>query len=97
MTARRAVDHLGVDADAVGGAAHAAFKNIAHTKFLAHLADIRRLALVGKGGIAGDDEEAGNLREIGDDVLGDAVGEITLLRIAGHVVERQHGDRGPSR
>ena len=32
-------------------------------------------------------------RQFGDDVLDDAVGEVFLLRIAAHVLERQHGDR----
>ncbi len=33
-------------------------------------------------------------RQLGDDVLGDAVAEIFLVDIAGHVGERQHRDRG---
>ena len=93
MAAGRALDHLGVDPDPVGGAADAPFQHVAHAELAAHLADVGRLALVGEGRIAGDDEEAGHLGEIGDDVLGDAVGEVALLRIAGHVVEGKHRDR----
>ena len=37
--------------------------------------------------------EPGDLRQIGDQVLGDAFAEIVLVRIAAEVLERQHGDR----
>ena len=37
-------------------------------------------------------QQPGNLRKVGDDVLGNAVGEIFLLGVAGHVGERQHGN-----
>ena len=53
------------------------------------------LALVDEGRVARDDEEPAQLRQRGDDVLADAVGEIILLRLAAHVGEGQHGDRGP--
>ena len=89
-----AVDQLGVDAHAIAGLAHASLQDRAHAEVLAHLRDVGRLALVGEGGVAGDDEQARNLGQIGDDVLGDAVGEILLLGIARHVVEGQHCDRG---
>ena len=55
---------------------------------------LQRLALVGEAGVAADHEQAADLAQIGDDVLGDPVGEILLLRIAAHVVERQDGYRG---
>ena len=58
MTACRSVDHLGVDPDPIGGTANAAFKHVANAEIAADLADIRRPALIGEGGIAGDDEEA---------------------------------------
>ena len=35
---------------------------------------------------------AGNFRQVGDDVLGDAIAEIFLFGIAAHVVEGQDGD-----
>ena len=52
-----------------------------------------RLALEGEGGVAGDDRQRRHLRQVGDDVLGDAVAEIFLLGIAAHVDERQDADR----
>ena len=58
------------------------------------------LALEGEGRVARDHEAVADAREVGGEVLGDAVGEIILARIAGEVSERQHDDgemRGFSR
>ena len=40
--------------------------------------------------------QAGDLRQVGDDVFADAVGEVLLLRVARHVGERQNGNRRSS-
>src|SRR5204863_9952530 len=47
--------------------------------------------------IAGYDEERVIARQLGDDVLGDAVAEILLLGTAAQVCKRQHGNRGAIR
>ena len=52
------------------------------------------LALVGEGGVAGDHEKPADLRQGRDQVFGDAVGEVFLLIVPGHVVEGQDRDRG---
>ena len=57
--------------------------------------DVDRAALVDERGIAGDDEEFLEPRKRGDDVLDDAVGEVVLPGVAGHVREGHHGDRWP--
>ena len=49
-------------------------------------------ALVAETRIAPDDEQAGDLAEIGDDVFGNAVRKILLLWIPAHVVEREDCD-----
>ncbi len=59
----------------------------------ADLLHLDRPALVGERGIARDHEQAGDLRQIGDQVFGHAVAEIFLLGIAAHVREGQNGDR----
>ena len=41
-----------------------------------------------------DDYQAGDLRQIGDNVFADAVGEVLLFRVARHIGERQNGNRG---
>jgi len=56
------------------------------------LLHIDRLAFVGKARIAGDHEQPADARERSDDLLDHAVGEILLLRVAAHVLERQHRD-----
>ena len=72
----------------------AALQHEAHAELAADLLHLHRLALVGERRVAGDHEQARDLRQVGDHVLGDAVAEILLLGIAAHIGERQHGDRG---
>ena len=40
-----------------------------------------------------DDEAVGQMREVGGQIVGQAVGEIVLLGVAAEVGERQHDDR----
>ena len=93
VRAGRGVDQLRVDAHAVAAPAHAAFEHVARVQRLADLAHVARLALVLERRVARDDDKARHLREVGDEVLGHAVGEVRLVGVAAHVVERQHGDR----
>jgi hypothetical protein len=94
VAAARGVDELHVDAHLHAGAAHAAFEHVAHAELPAHLLDVDALLLVGERRVARDHEQAGDLGDVGDDVFGDAVGEVFLLGIAAHVGERQHRERG---
>ena len=59
--------------------AHAAFQHIAHAEFAADLPHIRGLALVGVGGFARDHERAGDVRQIGGEIVGDRVGQVVVL------------------
>ena len=88
-----AADQLPGDPHPRAGLADAALQHEAHAELLAHLLHVDGLALVRERGVAGDDEQPRDLREVGDDVLGDAVAEVFLLGVAAHVVERQHDDR----
>ena len=94
MGTRRGVDELSGDPHATTRLADAAFEHIAHAKLASNLLDVDGLALVGEARIAGDNEKRVEPRKRGDDVLDHAVGEIFLLRVAAHVLERQHGDGG---
>jgi hypothetical protein len=87
------VDELGGDPHPIARFADAPLQDITHAERLADLLDMNVPALEREGGIAGDDEELGQFRQSRDDVLGDAVGEIVLLCIAAHVLERQDRDR----
>jgi hypothetical protein len=93
MGAARRIDQLAGDAHAAAGLADASLQHVAHAELAADLADVRRLALVGEARIARDHEQRLDAREAGDDVLDHAVGEVFLLRIAAHVLERQDGNR----
>ena len=95
MGAGRGVDQLGGDADAVAGAANAALQHVAHAKLAPDLPHVDGLALVPEAGVAGDDEQLGEPRQLRDDVLGDAVAEVFLIRVATHAGEGENGDRRP--
>ncbi len=76
----------------VPGLADAALDDVSNAEFAGDTDHVHRRALVGERRIPRDHEQPMDLGKRGDDVLGNAVGEILLLRIAGHVLERQHGD-----
>ena len=94
MRARRSIDELPGDAHPVARLAHAAFEHVAHAELAPDLLHVHRPALVGEARIARDDEQPAQARQGGGDVFHHAVGEILLLGIAAHVLERQDGDRG---
>ena len=96
MRAGLGVDELRGDAHAVARLAHAAFEHIADAELASDLPHVDRLALVGEARIARDHEQPFDARQAGDDVLDHAVGEILLLRIAAHVLERQTAIEGLS-
>ncbi len=94
MRARFRLDQLSGDAQPIARFAYAALQHIAHAEFAPDLPDVDRLALVGEARIARDHEQPLDARQPGDDVLDHAVDEIFLLRIATHILKRQHRDRG---
>ncbi len=93
MRAGLRLDQLGGDPHPIAALPHAAFEHIAHAEVAADLLHIDRLTLVGKGRVAGDDEQPADAREGGDDLLDHAVGEIFLLGVARQVLKRQDSDR----
>src|ERR1700730_12852598 len=91
-----AVDELNSDPDAIGRFAYASFNNIVHAQFARDLLRLYGLSLVYENGVARDHKQLTETRQLGNDVLGQAVREKLLLRIAAHVDERQHRNRGLS-
>ncbi len=91
------IDQLDVDPHFLAGTLDAAFDDIAHAELAADLARVDLLALVGKGGVAGDHHAALDPRQVGGQIVGDAVGEIFLLRIVAEIGERQHDHGQPRR
>ena len=92
MGSSHSVDELGIDAHTVTTPANAAFQHIAHAQFAPDLPHVDRLALVLEARVSGDDEQLREPRQLGDDVIGHAVGEIFLLGVAAHVGEGQNSD-----
>ena len=87
-------NQLSRDADARPGLPHTSLQNEINAEALRHCRHLDRFALVSEDGVPCHHEQAGNFREIGDDVFGNAVTEIFLLGIAAHVYERKHRDGG---
>ena len=87
-----AVDELGGDPEPVAGPPHAALEHVAHAELPRDLPHVDGAALVDEGRGAGDDGEAAEPAEGGDDVVDDAVAEPVLLRVGAEVGERQHGE-----
>ncbi len=93
VIAGRGIDQLRGDPHAVAALADTAFQHVAHAKLARGALHVDGLALVRERGVARDYEEPAQLRQPGDDVLGNAVREIFLLGIAADIVERQDRDR----
>jgi len=87
------IDQLGVDADLRARPLDASFENIAHPQLAADLFGIYWFALVAEGGVAGDHKAAPDARDIGRQVIGNAVGEVFLLRVVAEIGEREHDNR----
>src|SRR5439155_537520 len=87
------LDELSRDAQAIAAFAQAALEHVANAELAPDLLDVDDLALVGEARIPRDHEQPIDPRQAGDDILDHAVGEILLLGIAAHVLERQHRDR----
>ena len=83
---------LRCDAQTGAGFSHALFNDIANAELAPDLPHIDRLAFVDEAGIARDCEQPLDVREAGDDVLDNSVGEVVLLGIAAHVLKWQNGD-----
>src|SRR5262249_23245429 len=84
------IGQLTGDAHAVAGSAYATFEHVAYAEFPRYLLHIDRLALVGEARIARDHKQPVQPRDRSDDLLGDAIDEIFLVRVAAQVLERQH-------
>ena len=85
VMARGRVDELGIDADLAAQPLHAALHHIAHTQLAGDRGEIGPLVPHREGRMAGDDAEGGKARQIGRQIIGNAVAEILLLGIAAHI------------
>src|SRR4026209_2574875 len=92
MPASQCIEELSIDPYPITGALNASFKDVSHAEVLGDLRDLHRLALVDKCRVPSDDEQARNLREVGDQIIGHAVCKM-LLAVRRHVGEWQHRNR----
>src|SRR5262245_2359855 len=81
------LNQLRVDANAIPKFSNAAFEHIMNAKLASYLANVDRLTLIGKGGVARDDEQPTRSGQHSDDIVGDAISKILLFGIAAHVLE----------
>ncbi len=70
MATCRGINQLGSDSHPVSRLADASLQHIPHTKFLAHLLDLYRLALVAKRRVAGNHKHLVDLGKSRNDFLG---------------------------
>ena len=81
------VDQLHADADAIADAAHRALDDEAHVQFARDLRGVDGGPAIPERGRARSHGQQPPARELGDDVRGDAVAEVLLLRVAAQVGE----------
>src|SRR2546423_343230 len=87
------VHELSADANASIHATDAALEDRLHVEQLSDFTNAQRLSLESESRSSGGDVEAGDSRQRVDDVFGDSVGEVFVVRARAHVGERQHTDR----
>ena len=92
MRAGLGLNQLCGDPHPIAALSDAAFEDVAHTQFASHSLHVDSLTLVGEARVASDDEQPADAAERGDDFLDHAVRKVFLLRVAGHVLERQDRD-----
>src|SRR5262249_421109 len=92
MGAAFRVDHLCIDQDRGTESLNTTFKDVAYTKFPPDLLHVYRLAFIGEGGGAGDDEAARDARKIGGQVVGDGISKVVVVRVWADIGKGQHDD-----
>src|SRR5262245_25392620 len=92
VSAGFSVDELRRDAKAVVGAPDAALEHVAHLELAPKLGYVHRLPLVLKCRVACEHMQVVRPRQLGQNVLGQAVAEILLFRIAAQIGEGENGD-----
>ena len=97
VPARRRLDELGCDSHAIARFAHAALDHVADPQLTPICLISTALPLNLKAEFRAMTKQLAESRQLGNDILRDAVAEILLFRIAAHVGEGQDRNRGFSR
>src|SRR5215469_13783850 len=93
MRVGRSIDKLSIDPNLSTQPTDASFQYVAYAQLASDLLRDDWLVPVRERGIARDHEHIRDPRQIGRQILGNAVREILLLRIIAEVTEGQHYDR----
>src|SRR3954466_15948829 len=93
MLAACRLDQLAADANARAGLSEASLHHIPHPEFARDLFGIRALSLVAKRRVARDHRKPTRPRQIGDQVLRNAVEKELRLGIAAQILKGQYRDR----
>ena len=89
----RGADHPDGDADAIALLVHGTLDQVGHAQCSADLRRAVRGIAELEAGVLADHLEFVDLGKVGDQLFGQAVGEVLLFRITALVGERQHRDR----
>ena len=95
MCAGFTIDQLHIGLNLITHPPHASFEDIANAEVAGDLLGVDGFALVSECCVASDHQTVGNLREIGGQIVGDAVDKIFLFRII-RQVRRTAGRRSIS-
>src|SRR6516162_11235767 len=87
------IDQLGGDADLSAGPPYAPLEHITHSQLAADLLRVSRSVPISERSIAGDHGHVCKPRQIGCQVLGDAVCKILLFAVVAQIDEGQDHDR----
>ena len=87
------INQLHVHSHLVSRATHAALENIGNAEGFADFADVRGLSPILHHRRARNHFQIADLRQVGKDVVLDAVGEIGVLSFVAQIFERQHCNR----
>src|SRR5262249_37225234 len=79
------IEQLGVDTDQIGRSADASFEHIAHTQLAADPPRVDRLVPICKCRITRDYEHVRTTRQIGYQIISDAVGKILLVPVVAEI------------
>src|SRR5262245_51867361 len=94
MFSGRRIDKLSGNPHPIAELTDAALGHILDAQLPTDALYVDRLAPILKRGVAGDDEQRAEARQLCDYVLSDAIAEVLLLRVTAQVVEWQHSDGG---
>src|SRR4029078_4137319 len=94
VTARACIDQLSGDSKCPADFAHTTLDNMTDAQMSADIDCGTGAGSPVECGVAGKHRYRLETGEVGDDIFGDAVRQILLLRIAAHICERQNRNRG---